>query len=225
MRLLTYNIHGCVGRDGRDVPERVLQVISEVDADVIALQEVDDDREGRYFISALRDMGYASMIYAPTMVKSHGHYGNLLMTRNKSEHIEQHVISVEGLEPRGLIAATTTDVMGRVRIAATHLGLKMSERRQQWQQLFALSQPVADENIAVLMGDFNEWLPFGRSIRLAERTALHASRLRTFPAHWPVFALDRIFVFGSALQVTFCIPKVTGCREASDHLPLVAHLQ
>lgn len=212
MRLLTYNMHGCVGRDGRDVPERVLRVISEINADVIALQEVNDDREGRYFLSELRKMDYASMIYAPTMVKSIGHCGNLLMTRSKSGRVEQHVISVGCLEPRGLIAATTAGVIGRVRIAATQLGLRMSERRQQWQQTFALSRPAAGENIAVLMGDFNEWLPFGSNLLRAERTALHASRLGTFPVHWPVFALDRIFVFGGTSRVKFTVPRVAHFR-------------
>ena len=225
MRLLTYNIHGCVGRDGRDVPERVLRVISEINADVIALQEVDDDREGRYFLSELRKMDYASMIYAPTMVKPTGHYGNLLMTRNKAERVEQHVISVGGLEPRGLIAATTASVIGRSRIAATHLGLRTSERRQQWRKLLTLSQPLAGENIVVLMGDFNEWLPFGRYLRHAERTFGCVSRLRTFPVRWPLFALDRIFVFGRTSHVEFTVPRVTNYREASDHLPLVADLR
>jgi endonuclease/exonuclease/phosphatase family metal-dependent hydrolase len=225
MRILTYNIHGCVGSDRRDVPERVLRVIQEVDADVVALQEVDDDREGRLFISELRKMNYASMVYSPTMTKPTGHYGNLLMTRKKSERIEQHLISVKGFEPRGVIAATTSGVVGRVRIVATHLGLKMSERRWQWRQLFDLCQPVDGEKTAVLMGDFNEWLPFGSNLRRAERAALNTSRLRTFPVRWPIFALDRIFVFGSASQVEFFVPRVTGFREASDHLPLVADLQ
>jgi len=226
MRLLTYNIHGCVGTDGRDMPDRVLRVIREVDADVIALQEVDDDREGRHFISELAKMNYASMIYSPTMMKPTGQYGNLLMTRSHSEQVGHYPIGVKNLEPRGVIAATTNVGIDRLRIVVTHLGLRMSERRWQWRQLFKLSQLVSGnrENIAVLMGDFNEWLPFGRALRLAGRTASHVSQLRTFPARRPLFALDRIFVFGTVAQVEFTVPRVTDVRQASDHLPLVADL-
>jgi len=103
MRILTYNIHSCIGRDGHNIPDRVLQVVDEINAGVVALQEVDDDREGRDFISELRKMNYASLIYAPTMVTSKGHYGKLLMTSNKAERVKLHTFSVRNLEPRGII--------------------------------------------------------------------------------------------------------------------------
>lgn len=225
MRFLSYNIHGCVGRDGKQDADRVLDVIQQVDADVIALQEVDDDREGLVFISKLHQLGYGSILYGPTMRKPEGDYGNLLMTRSTADRVGRYEINVDGSEPRGIITASTQGDIGRVRIVATHLGLGIAERRMQWAKLLEQFKMEHDESCAVMMGDFNEWLPWGRSIRNAKAMASHVSALNTFPVGWPVFALDRIFVLGQAPRVKFYLPKSVEARTASDHRPLMADLQ
>ena len=80
MRILSYNIHGCVGRDGREDPDRVLEVIQRTDADIVGLQEVhQDDRD---FLRKLEHLPYRSVLYGKTMRKPSANYGNVLLLRD-----------------------------------------------------------------------------------------------------------------------------------------------
>jgi len=226
MRVLTYNIHDCVGRDSILSPQRVLKVIRQVDADAVALQEVHDDPSNQEFLSALPHTQYNSIIYGETMRKAVGPYGNLLLTRHPTDSIERHNISVDRVEPRGAITASMRTESGVVKIVATHLGLMASERRQQWEQILRLcEQRERGEHSSILLGDVNEWLPVSRTLRAVRARATACSKLKTFPMRLPLFALDRIILFGKNAEVTFSIPDIPEARVASDHLPLVADIR
>jgi hypothetical protein len=45
LRILTYNVHRCMGMDGKLSPERIARVIARHTPDVVALQEPDVGRE------------------------------------------------------------------------------------------------------------------------------------------------------------------------------------
>jgi endonuclease/exonuclease/phosphatase family metal-dependent hydrolase len=224
MRLLSYNIHGCIGRDGVDDPERIVEVIREIDADVVALQEVDEGAEGRRFADRLTQLGYAHIIYGPTMTKQIGEYGNLLMSRLPVESIQKADISESNVEPRGAIAVDLQADFGRVRLVASHLGLKIDERRKQWQQLLRLSQPESPQGVSIIIGDMNEWWPHGKIFKRLTTQASHISSLKTFPAVLPLLKLDRVVVFRYKGEARFRVAKSAHARVASDHLPLVCDL-
>lgn len=230
MRVLTYNVHGCIGSDRATRPDRIIQVIEHVDADVVALQEVhDEDDVDRSFLRALRRLPYEQLAYGPTMRKANGHYGNVLLLRDPAEWCERIDLSVPGCEPRGALVVRLDDEhAGRVEIVATHLGLRAWERRSQTRRLITrVDQLAADDPPALRIGvgDFNEWWPWSAVLR-ALRDAFGVSPpRRSFPARLPVFCLDRIFVRPKGAIESIAAVRTPLTKHASDHLPVVAKIR
>lgn len=222
LTIATYNIHACIGADGRFDPARIAAVIRELDADIIALQEVEhhsvDD------LDLLEYLAYQTgheAIAGPTLFRETRHYGNALLTRLPIRSFKHIDLSVKGYEPRGAIEATFDASGYELQIIATHLGLKPAERRWQVKQLLDLkSQQEAD--ISCLLGDVNEWLLWGRPLRWLHRHFNEQPHLATFPTRWPIFALDRIWVSPQRCQSELFVHKSNLARQASDHLPLIA---
>lgn len=224
LRIASYNVHACVGRDGRFDPARIADVIGALDADIVALQEVEDRAfDGRVvsqFLAARLDM-YAYR--GVTLRRQDADYGNLLLARHEAEHVSLHDISVRGGEPRGCIEADFLVGKRRLRVFATHLGLRAGERLAQVRQLApALSRDGAD--IRILAGDINEWRPAARGLNALRRALGQGSRRRTFPAGAPTFALDRIFATPQQAVRQVKAIRTRKSRVASDHLPLVCEL-
>jgi endonuclease/exonuclease/phosphatase family metal-dependent hydrolase len=217
----TYNIHRCVGRDGRYDPDRIRDVIRELDADVIAVQEIDaPDRHGLELAHWLGEESKLKVIAGPTLLERKGHHGNAVFTRCQRGDIRLLDFSVPMYEPRGAIDLDLSCGGVTVQVIATHLGLRPWERRIQVERLL---QRVGEN--CVLMGDFNEWWLWGRPLRW-----LHAHFRNippappTFPARRPVFALDRICVSPSGGVTSPARHSSSLARVASDHLPLVADI-
>ena len=140
LTLASYNIHRCYGRDGRCVPDRIADVLREIRADVVAIQEMETQADGGIGIleELARETG-STMIPGPTMFRSGAHYGNALLTRLPVKSVAQIDLSVPGREPRGAIDVRLDAGAGILRVCASHLGLRPSERRTQVKQL--LMQP------------------------------------------------------------------------------------
>lgn len=224
IRVVSYNIHRCIGTDGHCDPHRVAAVLREIEADVIALQEVDADHWVEGGVDQLEFLAEATGFEAvggPTLRGHRGHYGNALLTRLPLQGVERHDLSVAGREPRGVIDAEV-DVHGRrLRVVTTHLGLRPLERRTQLRSLADLMDRRPDDHV-VLLGDMNEWMP-GALRGLHARLAA-APRLRTFPAYRPVLALDRIWARPRDSIRDVRVHHSRIARIASDHLPLVASI-
>jgi endonuclease/exonuclease/phosphatase family metal-dependent hydrolase len=224
LRIASYNVHACVGRDSRFDPARIADVIELLDADFVALQEVEDrvfeSRDVSRFLAARLDMhAYRGV----TLRRKDADYGNLLLARREAEQVRLHDISVSGGEPRGCIEADFLVANRRLRLFATHLGLRAGERLAQVQQLTpSLLRDGAD--IRVLAGDINEWRPAARGLRALRRVLGHGSCQRTFPAGTPAFALDRIFAAPQQAVRQVKAIRTRASRVASDHLPLVCDL-
>ena len=205
-------------------PARIAAVIESIDADFVALQEVEDrifeHREVSQFLAARLDM----LVYrGVTLRREDADYGNLLLARYEAEHVRLHDISVRGGEPRGCIEADFLVGNRRLRLFATHLGLRASERLEQVRQLTpSLLRGGAD--IRILAGDINEWRPAARGLRALRRVLGHGSHQRTFPARIPAFALDRIFAAPQHAVRQVKTIRTPESRIASDHLPLVCDL-
>jgi endonuclease/exonuclease/phosphatase family metal-dependent hydrolase len=231
IRIATYNVHACVGRDGRYDPDRVATVIQELDADVVALQEFTYPAsvaiESREPV-VLTTLDRYQCALGPTRRRRRQEmtecFGNALLSRHRIVETHRIDLSVDRREPRGAVAATI-DVGGTMlHVLAAHLGLRLRERRFQVRQILDYLDSVRDM-LFVVLGDFNDWLP-GRSVAhvLDDRLG-RPPRPGSFPAFWPVVPLDRIWVHPArALARTFAHATALA-RVASDHVPLVAEIR
>jgi len=226
-RVASYNIHQCVGGDGRRAPARVADVLREVAPDVVGLQEVDSragsDVAGSEQLDYLAGALGLHPIAGPTILRHDGHYGNALLTRHPVIGVRHLDLTVYPREPRAAIDADL-DIGGTpLRFVATHLGLLPGERRLQVRRLLEALAGTRDRPI-VLCGDINEWFAVGRPLRWLEARLGRLPGLRTFPSFRPLFALDRIWIRPPALAQRLVVHDTPAARAASDHLPLVAEL-
>ncbi len=221
----SFNIHACVGRDRRRDADRISEVIRELHADVVGLQEVDSrfgvEKEAMQIEYLARTAGL-SAIAGPAIERPDRHYGNAILTNHPILEVRQLDLSVSNQEPRGAIDADL-DIRGqRVRIIVTHFGLRGAERRVQTARLLAALKEQDPKQPMVIMGDFNEWLPKSRSLRRLQSQFGKPPAPSTYPAFFPLFALDRIWVFPERALVDTYVHHTALSRVCSDHLPLKA---
>lgn len=242
LTLATYNVHGCVGADGRHDPGRVAAVLAELDADVVALQELAWQPDAA--LNLLHDLAQRlgrHSIAGPTLLRRAGHFGNALLTRWPADAVTRIDLSLAGREPRGALDARLHTPATDLRVVATHLGLSPRERRLQTTALVAALGPPLDTAalgatagpgpvpdrrtpVTVLLGDLNEWFLWGRPLRRLHRHFGATPAPATFPARWPLLALDRIWVEPRERLLQLRRHRSPLARQASDHLPLVAQI-
>ncbi len=223
LKIASYNIHLCIGRDGEFSPHRIASVIDELDADVVALQEVSLATPGFNMLEYLSSACAMTPIAGPTLVTASGEYGNAILTRLDHDDIHRWNISVARREPRGAIEIRVHQNGHTVRVIATHLGLRPSERRKQIRELLKILEKD-DRFPVVLLGDVNEWFLWGRPLRWIHRHFKRTPALATFPAGRPLFALDRIWVEPHRILQNMAVHTSDMARIASDHLPISATL-
>lgn len=222
LRLATWNLHMGVGRDGRRDPERTAQVIMEIQPDLIGLQEVDNHfHHAGDDLAQLHRLTGMEAVAGPALQGETGDYGNALLTRLPVLEVERHDLSVGRREPRGLLIVHLDWHGEHLQVAVTHLGLLPGERRRQVRRLIDC---LASDNRAplILMGDFNEWLFWGRPMRWLHR---HFGRFRspaTFPVRWPLLRLDHILAEPPDRLHSRQTHRTELTLSASDHLPLTA---
>jgi endonuclease/exonuclease/phosphatase family metal-dependent hydrolase len=226
LAVASYNIHRCVGVDGRRDVARVARVIESLDADIIALQEVESRRasaEGPMQLDLLAHLVGLTAVSGPTIEGADAHFGNALLTRLPIRTVRKLDLTFRRREPRGALDVDLDAEGARVRVIATHLGLLPRERRHQVQRIL---ETIADqrEGVTVLLGDINEWLVAGRPLRWLHRHFGPCRALRTYPAWFPVFALDRIWVHPKNALLCFDAKNTAQARVASDHLPVRAEV-
>jgi endonuclease/exonuclease/phosphatase family metal-dependent hydrolase len=222
--LATWNIHGGVGTDRRYDEDRVFEVLRELQADVVALQEVASlEAHGTFLPRLTAATGYV-VVAGPTHSRTRGDFGNAVLSRFAVRSMDRIDLGLPGCEPRGALDVCL-DVRGRrVRVLATHLGLRPHERREQVRRLLA-ALARGEPHATVLMGDVNEWYLWGRPLRWLHAHFRATPSLATFPSRRPLLALDRIWVHPAALLTRLARHASPLARKASDHLPLVAHLE
>jgi endonuclease/exonuclease/phosphatase family metal-dependent hydrolase len=224
LRIATYNIHRCVGCDGLEAPERIADVLRDINADVTAIQEVAFDADGpKNILADLARSVNAQAIAGPTLLEQKGHYGNAVLSRMAPHSIDRLDISVPGREPRGVIAIKLRLNGSSVRIVTTHLGLHPRERRYQIRRLLPLLEDP-DAGVTILLGDFNEWFLWGRPLRWVNRRFGSMPAPATFPSRRPLLALDRIWVDPADRLISLHRHRNAAVTVASDHLPLVAQV-
>jgi endonuclease/exonuclease/phosphatase family metal-dependent hydrolase len=223
LTIATYNIHGAVGTDRRFEPRRICDVLLEMNADIVALQEVPlGDLRHPNVLEVLEDTTGFDSAAGPTFAEEKRHYGNAVLSRYRIKDARGINLSVRRYEPRGALDADIDCHGHPLRIIATHLGLRVAERHLQVERL--LQSFDTDRMPVILMGDINEWFLWGRALRRLEAHFEQVPSLATFPSRWPVFPLDRIWIRPRHRLVHVNVHESALARQASDHLPLVAHI-
>lgn len=226
LKIASYNIHRCIGIDSLYRPRRIVDVIRELDADVIGLQEIDAHvmhPEGHQLDLIAKETGYKFVI-GETMFHGEAEYGNAILSRIPILDSKKVDLTVDRWEPRGAISVDLEAHGNRFRVINTHLGLWYYERRRQVKRL--LQMVTEDPSIPkVLIGDFNEWFPiFGSTLKLHTHFH-HARKIRTYPARRPLFGLDQVFVDRKNVLIETHTLKTPLTQKASDHLPVIAVFQ
>ena len=232
VRVVTYNIHTCVGVDRRYDPGRISTVLREINADIACLQEVDARRRSGRHANQWAYLGAATgcrVVTGTGVCQPRGRFGNAILTRFPVLSARVIDLTVAGYEPRAAIDADVLIVKRVLRVIATHFGLHAAERRQQANRLMAaLGEPVSanrrEAHALLLMGDLNEWRGRSGAIRSLDRHLGPSAAARTFPSWMPVLALDRIYADGPAVLRDVGVHHSPLARLASDHLPLVGRL-
>lgn len=212
-----------MGPDGRHDLDRMLSLVRRADPDVLALQEIDSRRTpgAEHPIAMLKRVLGHHGIAAAAITTPDGDYGQVLLSRWPMTNTEVHDISVSGREPRRAITAVVNSPAGQLFVLATHLGLKFVERRHQCRQVAALTTLSSLTTVAI--GDFNDWMWPGSVQNVLARKLPGRTRHRTFPAHFPLLKLDRIYCRPASALVSSRTDAAA--RTISDHLPVVAEIR
>ena len=227
IRVASYNMRKAIGTDRRRVPERTLDVINEIGADVIALQEADRRFGAR--LSAIPPHLIGEMSdYKPVAFEARdgslGWHGNALLVKKDVEVLEKHLFHLPSLEPRGAVLAELSVRGQRLRVVGMHLDLSGLWRRQQAHAILTHLAQYDEAVPHVLMGDLNEWSAHGGCLRDFAKTFAFADTGPSFHARRPVARLDRIMASPRLRIVDAGVHASATARRASDHLPIWAEL-
>ncbi len=240
LRIMTYNIHSCIGMDGKISPERIARVIAQCSPDVVALQELDVGRartdrvDQADLIAQYLQMDYH---FLPTTRVRKGRYGNAVLTHFPIRLVRADKLpGLPGkpqLEPRGGLWVAIKAGGTEIQFINTHLGLRPKERHVQAEALLGsgwLSHPDCREP-TILCGDFNA-LPSSRVWRrlctLLRDTQVelagHCPK-KTLFGRFPFARIDHVFVDPAIEVIGIEVPNTELTRVASDHLPLIVEVR
>lgn len=226
IKVASYNIRKAIGLDRRRNPARILDVLHEIDADVVALQEA-DRRFGSRSSAIPVDMILEHSAYKPVDYDIRpggiGWHGNAILVKRSVEILAHAPIHLPVLEPRGAVLAELGLGKARLRVVGMHLDLSGLWRRRQVRTILAqlASRPPMP---TVMMGDLNEWARVGGCLSEFGHGFSVAETGRSFHSRRPVAALDRIIFGGGVDLLDAGVHRSAASSRASDHLPIWARI-
>ncbi|MFN7141306.1 MAG: endonuclease/exonuclease/phosphatase family protein, partial [Limisphaerales bacterium] len=238
LRVMTYNVHACLGMDGKISTHRIAQVIERHDPAIVALQELDIHRSRSRREHQVEMIAHElGMHFHFSPAKAHGEeqYGDAILSKHPIKLIRAENITLapkEDPEPRGALWVQLEIEGIIINVLNTHFGLGGRERMSQAMDLMSkkwvggidLNEPV------ILCGDFNTFpdtLPyraFTSRLHDVQTTRPGARPFKTFPSVSPAFRIDHVFVSGHFKVQHVKVPRNDLTRVASDHLPLIVDL-
>jgi endonuclease/exonuclease/phosphatase family metal-dependent hydrolase len=211
--------------DGRTDASRIARVLHELQCDVVALQEVDNQpgehKESMQLDFLANETGMHA-VAGLRIIWHTGEYGNALLTRFKPLSVHRHDLSYSWYEPRGALDVEL-DVFGTsVRVIATHLGLRSRERSFQWRKLLAAIASGPLDLPVIMLGDVNEWYPRSGHLNAVHGVFGEPPAPKEFPTFWPLLSLSRVWVRPRRALLDAKAHRTPLARKASDHLPIKA---
>lgn len=226
IRVASYNIRKSVGLDRKRRPDRILEILNEIKADVVAVQEV-DRRTGQRETTIPREMIESEtnlkVVEIATRPNSIGWHGNAILVRKDAEVMVERRHDIPVLEPRGAISADIVVHGEHLRIVGMHLALMRSYRRQQIRAVTNQIQRLSAQIPTLIMGDLNEWRPGGSLKEFGADYAI-ATPGPSFHSSRPVASLDRIILRNDLELLNGMVHHSDLSRVASDHLPIYADI-
>jgi endonuclease/exonuclease/phosphatase family metal-dependent hydrolase len=235
IRIVTYNVHKCRGLDRKVRPDRILKILKDIDADIIALQEVlsipkltREDDQASYFAEEL-SLNYC--VGENRKLKG-GAYGNVILSRLPILQNRNYDISVRWREQRGCVRADLAWDETLLHVFNVHFGTDFLERRFQVRKLID-TKILHNEELKgqrLVLGDFNEWTRGLTSQMLSSNLnsvdlKKYLKRSRTYPGVLPVLHLDHIYFDQGLTLKNLKLYKSRTAMIASDHLPLIAEFE
>lgn len=220
----TYNVHRWSGVNGRGTPDgsRAGYVISELGADLIALQEVLRPFHGEDPLEAIADGLGLHVAFASTRLHRLGELGNAILSRWPMVGVSVLDLSLSRVERRLAMWAQFHFDGGMLDLIATHLALGDRTRHRQVRLL--LENPRFQGGPTLLVGDLNSWRQCKATRALDDELHHNLDWPPSFPATRPVLSLDRIYSRGAKILEVDSHAS-PAARAASDHLPVVAHIE
>lgn len=228
LTVATYNIHKGIGRDGVRDAERIIAVLREIDADVIALQEADERFGSRASVlpKVLLDDTPWTIVPLARRARSIGWHGNALLVRRNILVKEARPLDLPTLEPRGAVMAVLEHEGEAFAIAGAHLCLSGLRRREQIQALLQQIDLGKEARVlpAIIAGDFNQWGRRSGAMRVFDKHPRRHWQMiapePTFPSRRAIARLDRIVASGEWEITEAKAHHSVLSSTASDHLPL-----
>lgn len=235
-RIVTYNVHRCVGNDRRLDVSRIAAVLAELNPDIVALQELDVGRRRTNHVDQAHEIAELLEMachFHPAFRVEEELYGDAILTALPERLVKRGPLPghprMPALEPRGALWVQV-EIDGRpVQVINTHLGLVPREQQIQAAHLAGPAWLGHDDcrYPLILLGDFNAtassvvYRTLTRELKPARRIARRKLPNATFPSPLPVLRIDHVFVSPGIEVEEISAPYDPLTRVASDHLPLV----
>lgn len=228
LKIASYNIHKAIGTDRRRNPGRVIDVLNELDADIIALQEADRRfglREATLPAMMLEQYSDYRSIPLDVQTDSMGWHGNAILTHKSAQVTAHDILHIPCLEPRGAVMAQVEMKGIDLSVFGMHLDLSGLWRRRQAGAIVKLTEQYGADTPTVLMGDLNEWSASGGCLSVFARSYTFVECGRSFHSRGPIAALDRIMHCDRLKAIAGGVHDSAASRKASDHLPIWAQIE
>ena len=235
-RIVTYNVHRCVGNDRRLDVSRIVDVLAALEPDIVAMQELDVGRRRTGHVDQAHEIAEGldmACHFNAALTVEEERYGDAILTVFPEKLVKKGALPgydrIRALEPRGALWVEVEIDGAPVQIINTHLGLVPREQQIQAECLAgpAWLQNPACQGPVILLGDFNAtatsvvYRTLVQRLAPARRLARTSSPTATFPSPLPVLRIDHLFVSPQIRVADVFAPFAPLTRTASDHLPLV----